>query len=92
MQDCKPVNLPIPIGRKLIVDQCPKSQEGRKYMACVPYSNVVGSLMYSMVNTRPDIAHAVGILSRYITTPEKEHWEVVEKVFRYLHAMTNLPI
>jgi hypothetical protein len=42
-------------------------------MSHVPYVSVVGSLMYAMVCTRPDIAHAVGVLSRYMSKPEKEH-------------------
>ena len=45
IQDCKPIKVPIPIGTKLYVDQCPK------YMAHVPYANAVGSLMYAMVCT-----------------------------------------
>jgi hypothetical protein len=53
-------------------------------MACVPYASVVGSLMYVMVCTRPDISHAVGVLRRYMLTPGKEHWTVVKRVFRYL--------
>jgi hypothetical protein len=42
-------------------------------MACVPYASVVGSLMYVMVYTRPDIAHALGVLRRYMSTIGKEH-------------------
>ena len=36
-------------------------------MSKVPYALVVGSLMYAMVCTRPDIAHAVGVVSRYMS-------------------------
>ena len=68
MQDCKPVKVPSPIGTKLCTDQCPQSQEDIEYMAHVPYTNVVGSLMYAMVCTRPDISHVVGVLSRYMST------------------------
>jgi hypothetical protein len=40
-------------------------------MSCVPYASVVGSLMYAMVYTRPNIAHAVGVLSKvYVKTRE----------------------
>ena len=42
-------------------------------MSKVPYSNAVGSLMYDMVCTRPDISHAVGIVSMYMHNPGKEH-------------------
>jgi hypothetical protein len=53
-------------------------------MAHVPYASDVGSLMYAMVYTRLDIAHVVGMLSRYMSTPGKEHWTNVKRVFRYL--------
>ena len=58
-------------------------------MSHVPYVSVVGSLMYAMVCTRPDIAHAVGVLSRYMSKPGKEHWTTVKRVFRYLRGTTN---
>jgi hypothetical protein len=60
MQECKPVKVPILVGVKLYVDQCPKTQEEEEDMSRVPYVSVVGSLMYAMVCTRPDIAHASG--------------------------------
>jgi hypothetical protein len=53
-------------------------------MSHIPYVSAVGSLMYEMVCTRPDIAHAVGILSKYMSKPGKEHWTTVKRVFRYL--------
>jgi len=40
--------------------------------------------MYAMVCTRPDIAHAVGVLNRFMSKPGKEHWTTVKQVFRYL--------
>ena len=52
----------------------------------VPYASAVSSLMYAMVSTRPDIAHAVGILSRFMSKPGKEHWTAVKQVFRYLRG------
>ena len=53
-------------------------------MSHVPYASVVGSLMYAMACTRPDIAHAVGVLRRYMSKLGKEHWTVIKRVFRYL--------
>jgi hypothetical protein len=55
MQECKPVRVPIPVGVKLSVDQCPKTQEEEEDMSHVPYASVVGSLMYAMVCTRPTL-------------------------------------
>ena len=53
-------------------------------MAKVPYASAIGSLMYAMVSTRPDIAQAVGVVSRFMNNPGKEHWEAVKWILRYL--------
>ena len=63
----------IPIGAKLSVEECPKTQEEDEDMFHVPYASAVGSLMYAMVCTRPDITHVVGVLSRFMSNPGKEH-------------------
>ena len=69
MQDSKPVNVPIPVGTNLSVEQCPKTQEEEEDMSRVPYASAVSSSMYAMVFTRPEISHAVGVLSRFISNP-----------------------
>ena len=89
MHGSKPVKVPIPICVNLSVDQCPKTHEEEEEMSHVPYASAVGSLMYEMVCTRPYIAHAVGVLSRYMSKPGKEHWKIVKRVFRYLCGTTN---
>jgi hypothetical protein len=73
MKDCKPVKVSIPMGERLIVEQCLKTQEEIEDMACVPYASVVGSLMYVMACTRPYISHVVGVFCRYMSTLGKEH-------------------
>jgi hypothetical protein len=88
MQECKPIRVPIPVGVKLSVDQCPKTQE-EEDMSRVPYVSAVGSLMYVMVCTRPDIAHAVGVLSRYMSKPGKDQWTTIKRVFRYLRGTAS---
>ena len=87
MQDCKSAKVPILVGTKLSADERPKSQEEMECMAYVSYENAVGSLKYSMVCTRLDISHAMGVLSRYMSTLGKEHWITVKRVFRYLCGM-----
>jgi len=54
--------------------------------ACDPtvYQSVIGSLMYAMTATRPDITYAIGVLSRYNHDPSKEHMVARKHVFRYL--------
>ena len=45
--------------------------------------------MYAMVCTRPDIAHAVGVVSRYMENPGKEHWEAVKWLLRYVRGTSS---
>ncbi|KAK8916316.1 hypothetical protein KSP39_PZI023164 [Platanthera zijinensis] len=92
MADCKPVGAPMPVGNKLSAEMCPKTHEEMEDMVKVPYASAVGSLMYAMVCTRPDIAQAVGVLSRYMAKPGKEHWNAVKRVFRYLRGTSNYSI
>ncbi|XP_047341812.1 secreted RxLR effector protein 161-like [Impatiens glandulifera] len=53
-------------------------------MTQVPYSIAIWSLMYAMVCTRPDLAQAVSVVSRFMVQPGKEHWQVVKRILRYL--------
>jgi hypothetical protein len=63
---------------------CPKTQEEIEYMFRVPYSSTVGCLMYVMVFTRPDIAHLVGVVRRYMDNLGKEQWEAIKWILGYL--------
>ena len=66
-----------------------KTHEEIEYMSKVPYSSTIGNLMYVMVCTRPDIAHVVGVVSRYMNNPGKEHWKEVHWILRYLRGATS---
>ncbi len=44
-------------------------------MSRVLYSSVVGSLMYAMVYSRPNLSHVLSVVSRYMANPNKEHLE-----------------
>jgi len=89
MQECKPIKVHIPVGVNLSADHYPKTQEEEKDMFCVPYASAIGSFMYAMVFTRTDIAHAMGVLSMYMSKPEEEHWTTVKWVFKYLHSTSS---
>ncbi|XP_075099222.1 secreted RxLR effector protein 161-like [Nicotiana tabacum] len=53
-------------------------------MESIPYSSIVGSLMYAQTCTRPDISFAVGMLGRYQSNPGIDHWKAAKKILRYL--------
>ncbi|KAL3846133.1 hypothetical protein ACJIZ3_003536 [Penstemon smallii] len=79
MQDCKPISTPLPINFKLSSSMSPSNEAERMEMSRVPYASAVGSLMFAMVCTRPDIAQAVGAVSRYMANPD------ISRVPRMLH-------
>ena len=54
------------------------------------YRGMVGSLIYASVSTRPDITHAVNMVSRYMTKPTKESMIMVKRIFRYLIGVPNI--
>ncbi|GJT87968.1 retrovirus-related pol polyprotein from transposon TNT 1-94 [Tanacetum coccineum] len=53
-------------------------------------AGVKSSLMYLMVCTRPDIAYAVSIVSRYLANPGKNHWEAVKWILKYLKGTADV--
>ena len=75
---------------KLSSKLCPTSEKYMKEISKVPYAFAVGSWMYVMVWTRPNIAHAVGVVSRFLTNHRKEHWEIVKWTLRYLRGTSRV--
>jgi len=89
MEKAKIVSTPLATHFKLLATPSPKSKHEKKYMENVSYSSAVGSLMYLMVCTRPNIAQAVSVVSRYLACPGRRHWEVVKWIFCYLKGTIN---
>ena len=54
------------------------------------YGSLVGALLYAALSTRPDIAHAAGVLSRFIAHPRARHWVAAKRVLRYLAGTSHL--
>ena len=82
MKHAKPVSTTLGAHFKLRKKSCSSSKKKKKDIASTIYSLVVGSLMYAMVCTRPDIAHVVGVVSRFTVNPSKDHWEACEVDFQ----------
>jgi Reverse transcriptase (RNA-dependent DNA polymerase) len=92
MQECNPVSTPLAPGTQLNMAMCPASNEEKEEMMKAPYANVVGSLLYLATGTRPDISHAVGVVSRFMKNPGREHWMAVKRILRYLKGTATLGI
>jgi hypothetical protein len=80
--DCRPSSTPLPPGTVLSAATRPSPREG--------YGSLIGSLLYLAVCTRPDIAHAVGVLARYSACAADEHWAAARAVLRYLSGTVHL--
>ncbi|KAK9200365.1 hypothetical protein WN944_015562 [Citrus x changshan-huyou] len=92
MQDCKSISTPLPINFKLSSSMCPSNEAERKEMSRVPYASAMGSLMFAMICTRPDIAQAVGAVSRYMANPGGEHWISVKRILRYIRGTSDVAL
>ncbi|KAL5567384.1 hypothetical protein UlMin_030548 [Ulmus minor] len=90
MDNSKLVSLPIVAYFKLDNSLCPKTEEEKDSMLNVPYSNAVGSLMYFMVSTRPDLSFAMSVLSRFMSNLGNYHWEAMKWLLRYVKGTKNL--
>jgi hypothetical protein len=90
MENCKGVTTPINPNEKLSKEMCPKTEEEKKAVEMLPYQSLVGSLMYLAVSTRPDIAHAVSMLSQFNANFGEQHWRAAKRVLRYLKNTENL--
>ncbi|CAA7041690.1 unnamed protein product [Microthlaspi erraticum] len=78
-----------PIGAHFRLSSTKEDEEGVD-IEIVPYSSAVGSIMYAMVGTRPDVAYAIGLVSRFMSKPGAVHWEAVKWLLRYLRSSTDL--
>ena len=89
MENAKPFSTPLSMHSKLSKEECPKSDHEKEFMSKIPYQSAVGSLMYAMIATRPDIAFVVGVVSKFLSNPGKKHWEAVKMILRYLCGTKN---
>lgn len=55
-----------------------------------PYCSAVGSMMYAMVGSRPDLAYGIGLVSRYMSKPGEIHWEAIKWLLKYINGTVNL--
>ena len=84
MENSKKGNLPLHHGIKISKDLCPKSATELEKMSRVPYASAIGSIMYAMTCTRPDVSFALSMVSRHQQNPGEGHWTAVKNILKYL--------
>ena len=92
MQGANPATTPLSSGVRLMQDDCLITEEEEKDMANVPYVSLVRALMYAAIGTRPDIAFAVGALSRFLSNPRRRHWNEAKHILSYLKGTSDYAI
>lgn len=85
MADCKVASTPLVFG-EMLHNPGPEHKPDPR----IPYQNLIGSLMYLSVCTRPDIAHSVNILSQFNSCYTEQHWTAAKRVLRYLKGTKSL--
>ena len=83
----KNYNSPLSSQEKLVPNPEPKESANAKEV--LAYQSALGSLMYAMLGTRPDLAHAVGMLSRFSANPSPAHLEAILRTLGYLRSTAN---
>lgn len=75
MRNCKPINTPLEVNKKWL-------ESKQKEIVCderMPYQNLIGCLMYIAVCNRPDIMHAISVLSQFNNYYEAKHWQAAKR-------------
>ncbi|KAK8957726.1 hypothetical protein KSP39_PZI001286 [Platanthera zijinensis] len=89
MENSKKGNVPMTTSTQLGKSQCAMSHKDIEYMMNVPYASAIGSIMYDMICTRPDVAYALSMTSRHQASPGPNHWTAVKNILRYLKRTKN---
>ena len=79
MTDCNPVSTPLDVS--VYLQQADKEAESANIMN---YCQIIRSLIFLMIGTRPDIATAVSIMSQFATNPMPTYIQAVKRILRYL--------
>jgi hypothetical protein len=81
MENSKEVSTPMDPNVKLSKEMCPKTEKEKEEMTRCPYQNLIDSLMYLSVSTRPDISYAVSYLSQYNICVVERNTELLRKEY-----------
>ena len=87
LSDANTVTTPMNTNVKL-----EKNDQISKAVNSIQYQSMVGSLLHLAGATRPDIAYAIGVVSKYNANPTEAHLTAVKRIFRYLKGTISLKL
>ena len=93
MDSSNPIDTPIHKQTKLSKKMCPINDEEKRKMEHRPYTQVLGSIMYAMLCTKPNLSFTISLVGRFQSNPGEAHWIAVKRILRYIrgtksHKMT----
>ncbi|KAJ9544316.1 hypothetical protein OSB04_024023, partial [Centaurea solstitialis] len=90
MDESKKGFIPMQHGIVLSKTQCPVSSQDQDKMKSIPYASAIGSIMYVILCTRPDVAYSVSVTSRYQQNPGEPHWVALKNILKYLRRTKDM--
>ena len=87
MQECNPVSSPIDPNHRLMT-----AEEGEPRTNVTTFQQIIGSIMYLVSGTRPDLAYTITHLSQFNSDPTQAHLNTAKRVLRYLKGTRNLKL
>src|SRR3990170_6844374 len=90
MDQSKKGFLPVLQGVKLSKTQSPTAAEERERMKIIPYASAIGSIIYAMLCTRPDMCLAISLVGRYQSNLGVDQWTAVKNILKYLKRTKDM--
>ncbi|KAK9001076.1 hypothetical protein V6N11_082868 [Hibiscus sabdariffa] len=90
MEESKRRFLPMRHDISLSKEMCPSTPQESERMSQISYASAIGSIMYAMICTRPDLSYALSMTSRYQANPGEGHWIAVKNILKYLRRTKDV--
>ncbi|GJU78176.1 hypothetical protein Tco_1275246 [Tanacetum coccineum] len=90
MENSKRGTIPMQEKLKLSKSQGASTPAEKQRMQNIPYASAIGSIMYAVRCTRPDVAFAQNMTSRFQQNPGEEHWTAVKNILKYLRNTKDM--
>jgi hypothetical protein len=84
MDKCHDIFTPLEASIKFSKNNCPINDNDKALMVDVPYFESCGSVIHSLVCTRPNATYSVNSLFQYLSNPGSIHWQAMKRVMRYV--------
>ncbi|XP_073219673.1 secreted RxLR effector protein 161-like [Cicer arietinum] len=92
MHEARKVTTPLGHNYKLSMQDSPMTNEERQRRSTIPYASGVGCIIYGMICSRPYLAYAVNVVSRFMTDPGALHWSALKWIMRYLNGSLTIDL